>query len=178
MEPLGGAPSAQACLDTIQAGLQPEFFEDGRTDAGAPLLLVLACRLQDRALDDEMLRALSVRCQSAVSELLSIASFCDALIASARGEGPAVTLCRGLTCNLHGAPRLHEEILRLMAEKGLEPPTEKVHCLSQCDHGPSVMVDKSIWVTRGRKVVEDQRGWREPDTGPVPISDTSRPKRD
>jgi len=177
MELTGGVPSAHAILDEVQATLRPEAFQDGRSDLGAPLLLALACRLRGHALEGDILAAMASRLQLKPLIAEQIANYADLLIQSAQ-KGRPVTLCRGVTCSMRGADSLHGQVISLLSEFGLEPPTARVHCLSQCSDGPSIMVDRTIWVTRARAIVQDKRDWRGADSGPVPITDTTRPALD
>ena len=177
MEPSRGRAPIDEILEDALEALPSAVLTKGRADNGGPLLLVLACRLKGHALTGGLLEALVSRLKLTEAHIRSIGDWTDRLIEAARSGGE-ITLCRGLTCSMHAAGELHGHLLSMLSHAGLKPVSAQVHCLSQCGDGPSVMVGKAVWVTRACKVVEDQRDWREPESGPVPISDTSRPVRD
>ncbi|MAG55230.1 MAG: hypothetical protein CMJ83_02960 [Planctomycetes bacterium] len=155
------------------------FTEDGSPTLGAALLVVSACRARGLILDGDLLDAIAERVGVVHDVIRDITRFADALLASADSAAPTqVALCRGVTCTMHGAERLHPLLKSVMQRAGAAHEYKDVFCLSQCEYGPSIMVGKDIWVTRARKVVEDRREWRQGDSRPVPVSDTSAPDLD
>jgi NADH:ubiquinone oxidoreductase subunit E len=140
--------------------------------------MTLAVRSRGFEMLDAVAQAVATRTGVPPDRVREIARFCDILVA-ARPEAPVtLTLCRGMSCSLHGAERVHGMIAELVAEEGLSVTFREVFCLGQCDYGPSLMVDGSIYLVRDRRVVEDRRHWRQGDSGPVPIGDASAPVLD
>lgn len=174
MERSRGSSAAHEVLDGIQASLPAELFADSRDEGGAPLLLVAACRSQGHAVEGTFLAALAERLALPAQRVIEIAAFCDGIMA----DQEAITLCRGVTCSLHRAETLHGHLKDSLRTLGPEREYHEVFCLSQCEFGPSVMHGNRIWVTRARRVVEDGRAWRDEDSGPVSLTDTSRPVAD
>lgn len=174
MERSRGSSAACEALDAIQASLPAELSADNCREGGAPLLLIAACRAQGHVVEGPLLGALAARLDLSTEHVLEIGSFCDALIAD-EGE---VTLCRGVTCSMHGAKGLHGHLKDVIEGPGSPRQYREVFCLSQCEHGPSIMQGDRIWVTRARRVVADGRVWRDEDSGPVSLTDTSRPVAD
>ncbi len=162
--------SLQEAWEEIEAVLGP----DPTNGAGAALLVVMAWRARGFPAESEHLEELSGRLGLEPQRVSEIATYCDRLVGSEAG----LTLCRGLTCTLHGAEAFHARLKSLLTKLQLERPLDEVFCLSQCEHGPSVMQGDRIWVTRAQRVVEARRAWRHGDSGPVPISDNSLPNLD
>lgn len=174
MERSRGSSVACKALDAIQVSLPTEPFADSRGERGAPLLLVAACRAQGHAIEGPFLDALAERLALPARRVVEIAAFCDEVMA----DQGAITLCRGVTCSMYGAERLHGHLKEALRALGGEREYREVFCLSQCEYGPSVMHGNRIWVTRARRVVEDGRVWRDEDSGPVSLNDTSSPVAD
>jgi len=98
---------------------------------------------------------------AAVEELLG---FARALLKQ-ESNGERTLACGGLTCSLHGAERLRACLASVLDRPDRPWNPRQVHCLGQCDAGPSIRVGRSTFVARALEVRTDVRAWREDDGG-------------
>jgi len=167
----GPLDDAREELETVLASMPSGIVQgDGSLHQVGPLLIIAALRSSGRSLEGALLTEVASRLELEPECVQRTAAFCDDLLASTNPDEPLqVTLCRGMTCTLHGADGLHPLFKRAMREAGVSHDYLDVFCLSQCEHGPSIMVGKHVWVTRAQDVVADDREWRQGDSGPVPV---------
>ena len=94
----------------------------------------------------ECLVEISKQIDITLSSLYGIASFFKSFSLEPRGKH-LITVCLGTACHIRGAPRIVEEIERLLGIKPGETTKDKkftletVNCLGCCAIGPLVVID-------------------------------------
>jgi len=97
-------------------------------------------------LPEEVLEKISEQMDISLSSLYGIASFFRSFSLEPRGKH-LITVCLGTACHIRGAPRIIEEIERLLGIKPGETTEDKkftletVNCLGCCAIGPLVVID-------------------------------------
>ncbi len=97
-------------------------------------------------LPESVLRRISIRLQIPYSEVYGTASFYKAFSLTPRGEH-IINVCMGTACHVRGAPRIVEELEKLLEVESGETTEdglftlEEVNCLGACALGPVMTID-------------------------------------
>lgn len=110
------------------------------------------------ALDEAAESAIAAAVGCPVARVRRVARF-TARLAAARGVD--VFRCVSVSCTLNGAAALGRELTATLPALDVR----EVHCLDQCERGPSLRVGESIYVGGLDDVVTDERTWRD---DPIP----------
>lgn len=93
------------------------------------------------------------------AELRGLANWVESLRGQTPGE-KKLNVCVSVSCAGHGAGRLHQALLPLIESLPGAPEIRRVHCLDQCESGPSLGCGNRIYVGRSETIIEDERSWR------------------
>ena len=101
-------------------------------------------------LPQEVLKEVSEKLQVHLSQLFSLATFYSAFTLKPRGEH-MVHVCLGTACHVRGAPKIVDELSRLLGIKpsdtteDMKFTLETVRCIGCCSLAPVLKVDKDIY---------------------------------
>jgi NADH:ubiquinone oxidoreductase subunit E len=101
-------------------------------------------------LPQEVLKEVSEKLQVHLSQLFSLATFYSAFTLKPRGEH-IVHVCLGTACHVRGAPKIVDELSRLLGIKpsdtteDMKFTLETVRCIGCCSLAPVLKVDKDIY---------------------------------
>jgi len=101
-------------------------------------------------LPQEVLKEVSEKLQVHLSRLFSLATFYSAFTLKPRGEH-MVHVCLGTACHVRGAPKIVDELSRLLGIKpsdtteDMKFTLETVRCIGCCSLAPVLKVDKDIY---------------------------------
>ncbi|MCP2598368.1 NAD(P)H-dependent oxidoreductase subunit E [Candidatus Aminicenantes bacterium AC-335-L06] len=99
-----------------------------------------------RYLPEDILKFISIKFGIPLSEIYNMATFYKAFSLKPRGKH-VISVCLGTACHVRGAPRILEEIKRILNIKEGETTEDRlftletVNCLGACALGPIVVVD-------------------------------------
>lgn len=105
-------------------------------------------------LDQPALAALASACSCDLEQLGRLAEFAQAL---RDGRETPIRVCLGLSCRSKGSPGLHERLYRRLPEGAV---VQEMHCLDNCDRGPSLALGERIYSGGEEDVRTEERGWR------------------
>jgi NADH:ubiquinone oxidoreductase subunit E len=101
-----------------------------------------------RYLPENILNYISIKLGISLSQIYNMATFYKAFSLKPRGKH-LITVCLGTACHVRGAPRILEELKRILNIKEGETTEDKlftletVNCLGACALGPIVVVDNN-----------------------------------
>jgi NADH-quinone oxidoreductase subunit E/NADP-reducing hydrogenase subunit HndA len=101
-------------------------------------------------LPQEVLKEVSEKLQVHLSQLFSLATFYSAFTLKPRGEH-IVHVCLGTACHVRGAPKIVDELSRLLGIKpsdtteDMKFTLETVRCIGCCSLAPVLKVGKDIY---------------------------------
>jgi NADH:ubiquinone oxidoreductase subunit E len=101
-------------------------------------------------LPQEVLKEVSEKLQVHLSRLFSLATFYSAFTLKPHGEH-MVHVCLGTACHVRGAPKIVDELSRLLGIKpsdtteDMKFTLETVRCIGCCSLAPVLKVDKDIY---------------------------------
>jgi NADH-quinone oxidoreductase subunit E len=110
------------------------------------ILLLHDIQLEDNWLSPKVLQEVAEKLKVPLIEIYGVASFFKAFSLKPRGRH-IVTACVGTACHVRGAPRLVDELQKILEIKPGETTKDKiftletVNCLGVCAMGPVVVID-------------------------------------
>ncbi len=75
-------------------------------------------------------------------------------------NGGTLVVCRGVSCSSVGGVYLHEALIDILREGGVDVAVREEHCLEQCDRGPTFAIDDFAFTCAREECVDDERTWR------------------
>lgn len=123
--------------------------------------VVVKARRAGLALDERTVAAIAAGLDRAPDQVDRVARFVTDLLVS--GQATPAYRCVSVSCTMNGAVALG----KILDECALETAPCEVHCLDQCESGPSLQVGDSIYVGTLDDVIADERPWRD---GPIPTA--------
>ncbi len=134
---------------------------------GSSLLLLLEAVRLRITLDEDCLAKIASELALSGSDAAELLGFAKEL---AEGGPEVLAVCRGTSCSMRGADRLHARLREILgAEEGVAWGRE-VFCLGHCDLGPSLRIERRVYCADIQKVHRDDRAWREGAARDVPVS--------
>ncbi|MEZ6197910.1 MAG: NAD(P)H-dependent oxidoreductase subunit E [Planctomycetota bacterium] len=125
-----------------------------RDPAPFPLLRgLLAARRAGHALDEVACRRFAETLGRPLEQVTAVADFVGSL-----GDRARLRVCVGVSCRVNGAASLHES---LAADPDCVGPRDELHCLNNCDRGPSLSCGDRIYSGSSEEVRVEERSWRE-----------------
>ena len=125
-------------------------------------IIASVCRLlaDEIAIDDRVIEVASEVLEVEADHLRSVARWVDSLLATEESTPRPLYFCKSVSCNANGAAELHAWLEPELRRLGCKIPFEAVHCLNQCEDGPSIGFCDEIFVGREERIAVDERGWR------------------
>ncbi|MCA9323007.1 MAG: NAD(P)H-dependent oxidoreductase subunit E [Planctomycetes bacterium] len=126
-----------------------------------PLLTTLSRLLeQGTAMDAETLTTVASHLGRDEDSVRALAEFLDAVVAAPAG-GECLHVCHGLTCSSRGSVALHARIIPDLRAAGMAVDMVPVHCLNQCERGPTLGFADRFYLGHDEVVISDERPWRQ-----------------
>lgn len=121
-----------------------------------PVLTVVHSALSSGVdLDTEAMSRISEAVDCELAQVERVAGFVRGLVGA--DSNNKVYRCVSVSCSMNGAGQLSEALGSVLDRAG----ALEVHCLDQCESGPSLQVDDSIYVGGLDDVLADERPWRD-----------------
>ncbi len=127
---------------------------------------VLSLRRLALRLDDEALAAMARGFDRNPADVRRVAAWIDGVLAGPTAAAPVLHRCVSVSCSANGAAALWSELGPLFESVGLALPVVGVHCLGQCEQGPSLGHGDQVYTGGAESVIRDDRPWREAPFGP------------
>ena len=121
--------------------------------------VVCRLRLKGISLDDDLVTELASELQVASERIHRIDAWIHRLISTTDTAEP-LFFCKSVSCTQNGAAALDAQLIPDLKALGCRLEIKTVHCLAQCENGPSVGFGDEVFVGREEKIVRDERGWR------------------
>ncbi len=124
-------------------------------------VVISLCRIQVAgfSLDEGVIRIVAGAFSKQPAHVAELAEWVASLGRPAP-DGKPLYLCESVSCCARGARDLHEALLPELEAMGCPRPVRRVHCLDQCEYGPSVDLDGRIYVGGEERIRRDERPWR------------------
>ncbi|MCB9833445.1 MAG: hypothetical protein H6807_13325 [Planctomycetes bacterium] len=123
------------------------------------LRALIEVRLAGLSADEEVLGLLARALGRGPGELRRIASWLTDVLDS---TGPrSLHRCVSVSCGAKGAADFWAEFGPCLERAGLGREVVPVHCLGQCEQGPSLALGERVYTAGADLVVVDDRPWRE-----------------
>ncbi len=124
-------------------------------------VVISLCRIQVAGLPlgDPAILAVAAAFSKPPTHVAELADWVSSLVQPSM-DGRPLYLCESVSCCAHGAKELHAALLPELEAMGCPRPIKRVHCLDQCEYGPSVDLDGRIYVGGEECVRKDERPWR------------------
>jgi NADH:ubiquinone oxidoreductase subunit E len=123
-----------------------EILNKHREDRSSLVAILQDVNEEFRYLPEDILKFISIKFGIPLSEIYNMATFYKAFSLKPRGKH-VISVCLGTACHVRGAPRILEEIKRILNIKEGETTEDRlftletVNCLGACALGPIVVVD-------------------------------------
>lgn len=123
-----------------------EILNSHKRDENALVAILQDINEEFRYLPENILNYVSIKLGIPLSQIYNMATFYKAFSLKPRGKH-IITVCLGTACHVRGAPRILEELKRILKIKEGETTEDKlftletVNCLGACALGPIVVVD-------------------------------------
>jgi len=133
-------------LDSEEKQKIDKILESHSSNAGSLVPILQEISQEFNYLPEKILVYLSLRIDIPLSRLYNVATFYKAFSLEPRGKH-LITVCLGTACHVRGAPRILEELERVLNIKDGETTAdgnftlETVNCLGACALGPIVTGD-------------------------------------
>jgi NADH:ubiquinone oxidoreductase subunit E len=164
VDPLAASGSRVSPRELLRRHAPALILKDGAWANGSLAVLLLDFRRHSGPPTESELSEFASLSRLSVHQVKTVSDFVATLLSNHRNRGETL-ICSGLTCSLHGAERLHKALEEVFLEDSLPWMPREVHCLGQCDAGPSIRVGRCTHVTRTLETRTDTRVWRETDGG-------------
>lgn len=135
------------------------FSAVGGTRAGAELVALIQLHLRDVSVDQSTCGLLATKLQLSVAQVLATSEWLNAALRRAH-DGEMFAECHGTNCTLGGAGDLSSAVAMLLQHRGISAQPQKVYCLSQCDHGPTLRSGDVFYLAGVHECRAETRVWR------------------
>lgn len=125
-----------------------------------PVVIAL-CRIRvgGLPLDDLTIRTVAAAFSKQPNHVAELADWVASLVRPTPDARP-LYICESVSCCARGAKELHDALLPELEAMGCPRSVRRVHCLDQCEYGPSVDLDGRIYVGGEECIRRDERPWR------------------
>jgi NADH:ubiquinone oxidoreductase subunit E len=123
-----------------------EILNSHKRDESSLVAILQDINEEFKYLPENILSYISIKLGIPLSQIYNMATFYKAFSLKPRGKH-IITVCLGTACHVRGAPRILEELKRILKIKEGETTEDKlftletVNCLGACALGPIVVVD-------------------------------------